>query len=391
MLEHVILTLTAIETSGDHEEGFQSSKKTDERDDDAFASEAAAQRAYEQATLTETKDQNPKTKPVTSGIRRTLRYLYALDGVTGIFRGARIMFFWSLGRWLVGLLVSYAFFTVGLTPNSRFDSAVTDLLVTLLLSPLSIAWNHRVISRDLCSSPTTPSFKRPATFGRLFHPSTFLKLAQGAIAIPRMPSRSALKAQLLPCAMAGGIQFLYHVLPNSFISPLFGRYIRPEKDIRPKLDFSSGDWTIKPGRKANNNLFAAFTLFLYVEYCLITFCAWMLHGAAAVSLTRVQASLLSEDLQTVIPADRRLGVGLVASKQMARRDKWNMLLEAWASCSWSTLRRYAKNYVKAVVIALVATFPFHIIIATSEGFVPGHRLEIKSWPPWPEKLNGKRA
>ena len=361
-----MLTLTAVESSG---EDFQSLKKSDERQDEAFAKEARAQLAYEQAT-SETKDEKSKSKPITSGVRRTLRYLYAIGGFAAIFRGFRLMVLWSIGRCLLGFLVSYAFRAIGLKPNSNLDRAVSDLLSTLLLSPLSLAWCHRAITRDFDAGPTV-SWRRPATFGRLFQPSTWARLIRRP-SLPRMPSRSALKAQLLPCAMAGGIQFLYHVLPSSFLSPLLGRYTHPRS--MQKIQSGSNRQT------QGNFLVAAITLVLYIEYTILRFCAWIMHEAAAISLTRVQASLLPEDQQPVVPTDRRLGVGVAAGKQASREDKWLMLLDAWRGTTWNMLWRYTKTVLKHLLLESLAVGPVMAFVALSETFVPDYRMELRQWP-----------
>ena len=87
-LRYQLLTLTVIESPG---EGFQSSKKSDEKGTGVFAKEGEAQDIYEKATNRGNNDVSKKTIPITSGIRRAARFLYALGGFSRFYRGARPM------------------------------------------------------------------------------------------------------------------------------------------------------------------------------------------------------------------------------------------------------------------------------------------------------------
>ena len=333
----------------------------DEPEDKAIAKGGRPRRAYRPAWVGAMHKKN-QHKTITSSTSRTIRHLYAVRGLIGIFRGARVMFIWSFARYIIGLLVNYALVGIGLRPVSYLAQATRDFISTLLLSPLSLAWNHLAISRDIGSSPSLSQI-RPTSSSRSLHSSTLFDYIR-RVGGPSMPSEAALKAQLIPCAITGALQAVYHLFPLTIFFSL----------VRRTHETKDGESVLQ-----------AITLhslwrFFVLEWFLLQIGAFILYQAAAISLVRVQASLLPENLKPVIPTDRTLRVGLAATKQIAREDKSRMLLDAWRSTTWDTFWRFIRsNYIKRLVIYMVSSLFFGSLLKTSGRFVDGYRVETRSW------------
>lgn len=93
---------------------------------------------------------------------------------------------------------------------------------------------------------------------------------------------------------------------------------------------------------------------------------------AAVTLTRIEATLLPEDQQTIVPFDRQAIVGDIDLTQ--RGASKSLFIEAWRSFDKPARLRLIKLYVKMVMIQLAVAFVgLHLIVAETY-FIGGERL-----------------
>ena len=88
---------------------------------------------------------------------------------------------------------------------------------------------------------------------------------------------------------------------------------------------------------------------------------------ATVMLTRVQASLLSDDEETIVPFDRTFG-GKVIPEIVGGSGTIGML-EAWTSFDWSARVRLVKAYVKTFAIVFAMCTFFTILLIAETAFV----------------------
>ena len=279
------------------------------------------------------------------------------------------MLIWSFSNWLIGLLLRYFFKAVGLkVASSGFAQATMQLVSIIILMPLSLAWAQTMMTQDYVAE-MKQSWNMPLSLNRLFSLQTALSSIR-RIGLPRLPPTPILRAAFVPYVMASFLQFSWHFLPASFISKLLGPYMKP----------GSVAITQDPTPHNINFTVAIFTLLVYCEWALFKLLSLVMHDIADIAIIRVQASLLPEDSQTVVPADRRIGAGVLVGRQVNRKDKWRMLLEAWQSTSWGMIWRYIKMSIKwkMLFVAIPTTTAF--TVAFLDIFNNDYYIHWRTWP-----------
>lgn len=347
-----------IESSG---ETFQSSKKSDEKPNDAFASQFAIQKAVAEVNASDGQSTPIKSAPITWGLRRTLRYLYYLAGPFAPFRGIHICLAQVGLERLLNETFEQALKIIGADPKSPYLACFTTLLIRILALPISLAWVHYIISHDPSIS-FRPRRRLPLSLSRLLSLDGLLLLAR-QIPLPRLPSRSAVRAMIIPTIIAASLQELWSVLPQSLI---YTWVLQPVLETKKQNASSSSD----PPSKTAILLASAY----FVEVTAVKVLSFIIYQLARVLLTRVQASLLPEDAQSVVPFDRAFGlkprVGSSAVQGIT-------LLEAWKTLPWSTVWRLCKLHVKIWCLAICVGFIEVIVVGMAAVLTHAHEMHVK--------------
>ncbi|KAJ4359475.1 uncharacterized protein N0V89_000029 [Didymosphaeria variabile] len=249
-------------------------------------------------------------KPITSSIRATIRHLTAEAGKFARWRGFRYQMIYALALgWMTSLLE--AFFPRFLPISTVFIAAIAGAAT----ANLHAAWTHKVIS-----TPSDVSFWS------------------------RIPSRKQWKALALPAAVAATMPYISLFLSMGFVS-WFGL----EREIR-RNDFDA----------YNGGQWASF-IFRWVAVVAISVCCTLfLCMPAVVTQIRVEASILPEDQDTIVPFDRTFG-GKVVAKVLGGTGCVSFM-DAWRSFNWEARRRLIKLYIKGFVcIAALAFVLVHVL------------------------------
>ena len=190
-----------------------------------------------------------KQEPITSSFGRTLKHLRANAGRFSRFRGIRIFFVYNAAMTMC---------TSFITSLPIIPSVIAPVLASLVLANVSMAWTHIVISEN----SNKPWYKRVPSlkvWKKVAGPTAFLAIAEQLTI-------------LIPVGMA--VVFGFH-----------------EMNHKAAKELSSSEKQVL--------ILKAFSIF-----AVSIFMALFVVIPANVALTRVQASLLSDDQETIVPFDR---------------------------------------------------------------------------------------
>ncbi|KAH8735849.1 hypothetical protein BGZ61DRAFT_583734 [Ilyonectria robusta] len=247
-------------------------------------------------------------RPITSSFRATWRLLKSQGGFRAIFRGFGCYVF----QGFVNVVL-----TGFLTPIlGYYLSPIASLPASLLLVQYSTAWVHIVI---------TP--RSPINFWR------------------RLPAfRSTFEATWRPVALFWFSNALASWAP--FLFSLILNFKFPDYRNSPSVGFpeKSDSWKIVVASLASIGV----QLFMVVP--------------AYVTLVRVQASLLPDTLETIIPFDRTFQ-GKVEPAVVSGKG-YVSLADAWSTFSKAAWRRLVILYVKIMAISMATTFLIFAVVGT---------------------------
>lgn len=262
-----------------------------------------------------------KSKPITSKIRTTIKHLRAQAGPWSRFRGLQVAIVYHL---------IYAFFynlVVG-----RFASPLGRSLFAIAahtaLARLHMTWTHVVVSN--------PS---PKTWWR------------------RIPSTKSAAKILLPTAIWATADQLAIYIPVA-LAYVYGlnRHVEDPsyyKTAPPKELL--GLWA---------QLLGCALVALFIVFAIVF--------PAEVTLTRVQASMLPEEDEAIVPFDRTFG-GRVQPAITGGSGCVSML-DAWKTFDWAARFRLVKLYVKIFAIQVTTTLLFIGVIVGELRLILGDDL-----------------
>jgi len=240
-----------------------------------------------------------KQAPITSSFRSTIQHLRSKAGKLAIFRGlsmsivSAIVFQWYMGFFSSFIPMMFAHF-----------------MAMVLSAPFYLAWTNIVISNP---SP--------------------LRWYQ------RMPNLAAVKKVMIPTAHFALAKELTIMLPV-YLAKSYGIHEMKPEDC---MNMDKHEFTLTFG-KALSVLVLAGAL------------AFSIYIPANVILTRVQASLLAESEEAIVPFDRTFG-GKVVPEEVGGTGVIGML-DAWRTFDRSSRIRLLKAYGKifAMEVALGVSF-----------------------------------
>ena len=286
----------------------QTSPEGDFKDDPdtAFPSEKEGARLIEQEVLV------VKNKPITAKLCSTIKHLRTRAGYFSRFRGLHVLALYGLAFHFYRSLLLH------LIPNSLLTRSITTVVTSTLLCRFDAAWTHIVIS-----NPSEKRFYRRvpprAAFRRLAGPAFFAALAE----------QLAMVAPLL-MAQAYGLE----------------KWARDPSQIG----------NVSPAVRASVVIQAG--IVMLVGFLNIIFVVIPAHAA----LRRVQASLLPEEDEGVVPFDRTFGGKLLAESTggIGRPN----IRAAWKSFDREAVFRLYKVYAK---VALMQGALFVVYMAVMVG------------------------
>jgi hypothetical protein len=245
---------------------------------------------------------DPTSGPITSGIRKTLTHLRAEAGILSVFRGLGycIIYYFCEG-FFNGLFISLLRPLVWV-----FANVLVPVPVALLVWALNNAWLHKIISK--------PSQK---TWIARVNEQKRTRPVMGAISLWAF------------CRSTSA--FVTQTLTNIFLLSKF-------TVVGDELHFA-------PDASPRDTFLEALGI-----YALDLLLLLLLVVPASIILVRVQASLLPDNDEAIVPFDKTFG-GKVGSDSA---DGCNQLaiLDAWRSFGWPGFLRLLKTYVKYFVLQI---------------------------------------
>jgi hypothetical protein len=249
-------------------------------------------------------------KPITSSIRGTIKHLVAHAGRFARFRGYRI---YAVHQLLVALCSTFLSAALPRVPGQTiFVAALSGAAV----ANVHAAWTHKVVSM-----PTDKSFCQ------------------------RLPAKSNWKILAAPAALAAAMPYISLYL-SCGVAMLMGLHRLDQEDVSKY----TGMQVVCVGLRMM--LVALFGITCTLFLCL----------PAIVTLVRIEASILPEDEDTIVPFDRTFG-GKVVSAMHGGSGKIGFL-DAWRSFNWEARRRLIKLFVKTFFILVGIMFVLiHVLVA----------------------------
>ena len=251
-----------------------------------------------------------REQPITSKIRRTIHHLTAIGGYKARWRGLGAGMVTSLFIYCLNINYGYALALLPLGETTR--TILASVLVAIFFSRFHMAWTHIVIS------PPSPL-------------SWWRRMAVGMFSV---------KALAIPAAAVALSEYAARGIHASF-GPMPEHHGQQMSEEQARNELRRGLATIAVG------------VFLYVAVVI----------PASVTLVRVEASLLPEDVETIVPFDRTLGGAAPAAGQTE-----NIQFMAWYKAAWGTFTKNArirllKLYIKlgGVLLMIDAIFGGQIL------------------------------
>ena len=253
-------------------------------------------------------------KPITASIKASVRHLHTVGGFFGRFRGAGVG---AVYHMLHGLMTNFLAGVLGL---GIFGHALMHIVSSLGLARIHMAWTHSMIA----APSDTPIFRR---------------------FVPRQQCR----ALLLPTFVFAVAQQATFLLPmaTAFALKLDNVHHADIKNAAREQDCAA---MMLMGLR----FLAVPAVALFVGLAVLL--------PAAVTLTRIEATLLPEGSATIVPFDRQAIMGDVDPTVCGGSRQ--LFVQAWRSFDRSARLRLVKVYVKMVFAQLVVAFvAVHLVVA----------------------------
>jgi len=242
-------------------------------------------------------------KPFTSSLRDTLRHLKSQAGRFAPWRGFPVFILYNITFCIIGNIL------MAVLPKILYPISylIAYAITGAVLSPVHATWTHKVIAM-----PSKTWF-----WQRMISPKDFKRIF--------LAGAFAATAEYIAVYITFGVFFLVNLDHSSDVSPVSAIF-------RTLAIFAA---------------FFACVLFIVLP--------------AKVTLIRIEASLLPEDQDTIIPFDRTFA-GKVTSKLLGGTGAIGFV-DAWKSFNWEARRRVLMVCLKSICIESIFVIAFvHIII-----------------------------
>lgn len=259
-----------------------------------------------------------KQKPITSKIRTTIKHLRAQAGPLARFRGLHVSIIYHL---LHGGIVGFFAAHVVSHPIARPFIAV---LASIALCRLQMTWTHIVIS-----NPSNKSWFR------------------------RIPSRAAVRNILVPTAVFAIAEQAAIYVPGAL-------FVLASQAFNEEIHENVA--------RAQN--IALLEMFLIGLIGIGIFVLVVI--PADVTLKRVQASMLPEEDESIVPFDRTFA-GKVKPEILGGSGAVSML-DAWKSFDRSARLRLMKLYLKVILVSVFTTIMFIMVLVGELRLIMGDKF-----------------
>ncbi|KAF2169482.1 hypothetical protein M409DRAFT_52717 [Zasmidium cellare ATCC 36951] len=265
-------------------------------------------------------------KPVTSSIRATMKHLKKVGGFRAKWRGlgASVVYhaLHSLSTNFLARLLGMGF----------FGRSLMYILTSVMLARFHMAWTHSMIS-----APSAKPFWR------------------------RMVPRKQCKAVFLPAFVFATAQQATWILPMAVAVAL-------------GLPEIQGEHVVRAAQHKDCAMLGLLSLRFLAVPATALFVALAILLPATVTLTRIEALLLSEEDATIVPFDRQALIGDI--DLTARGANKKLFVNAWRSFDRAARWRLIKTYVKMAMIQLFVVFTAVHVIAAEMYIIGGERLGV---------------
>ncbi|KAK3056816.1 hypothetical protein LTR09_002609 [Extremus antarcticus] len=265
-------------------------------------------------------------KPITSKITTTIGHLQKIGGFRARWRGLGLSVLYHFLHGMMANLLA-AFLGLGLLGES-----LTYIFVSVGLARVHMAWTHKMIAY-----PSTKAW---------YH---------------RLPARKDCKALLLPAFVYAVAQQATIILPVGVAFAL-GLMTPPEASMNDEAT------------RHNCHKMALFGLrFLAVPltYVMVGLAILL---PASVTLTRIEASLLPEGEETIVPFDKEAMMGDL--DMSVRGSSRALFVQAWRSFDRSSRLRLIKIYAKMVFAQFTILFVAAHLMIAEVYVIGGERLAV---------------
>ena len=251
-----------------------------------------------------------KQKPITSTMRSAVKHLKARGGRLARFRGFHVALIYH-----TALSVGTNFMTSLFgSPFGSLTRPLAFIVVSIVLARLHMTWTHIVIS-----NPSEKSWYR------------------------RMHSGGAVRNVMIPTAVSA-------IAQTSLLIPAYMACIVSDIRLRPS---KYGIDNLHDARKYAHLMVAAAAIAFIVIIVLVVI-------PADVTLKRVQASMLPEEDEAIVPFDRTFG-GKVVPQILGGSGAVSMF-DAWKTFDRSARIRLLKLYAKVFLVQAFTTIVFIIVM-----------------------------
>jgi hypothetical protein len=253
-----------------------------------------------------------KQAPITASFRSTIQHLRSKGGKLAIFRGLSMSFISGLVfQWYIGVFSTF------------LPMMFAHFIAIVLSAPFSLAWTTIVISDP---SP--------------------LRWYQ------RMPNLAAVKKVMIPSAHFALAKELTILLPL-YLAKSYGIHEMQPEDC---MNMNKHEFTMTFAKTLSVLVLAgALAISIYIP--------------ANVILTRVQASLLAESEEAIVPFDRTFG-GKVVPEEVGGTGALGML-DAWRTFDKNSRIRLLKAYAKVFAMELALGVSFCALIISEIFMIVG--------------------
>ncbi len=260
-----------------------------------------------------------KTKPITAKIRTTMKHLRAQAGTWAPFRGLHIFIVYQI---LYALVLTIFH---GIFKNLMIPRPASAVITSLVLAQCDLMWTHVVISA----------------------PSTLRWYS-------RIPRFESVKQILVPAFLYAVSQQVVISIPAILIwcFGLQAYLLNPDP-------FALLDKKIQKQKVAE----------VFIVGLVGILAGFLILFPASVSLTRVYASILPDEDESIVPFDRTFG-GRVEAKIVGGSGRVSVL-DAWKTFDWSARIRLVKLYVKVFAIEFAVTILCILILAAQLTLIVG--------------------
>ena len=247
-----------------------------------------------------------KQTPITSKLRTAVKHITSIAGKSARFRGLHIAIIYAFVHSLIVNII-------GGPVGGLFRSAVS-VVASIVLCRLQMTWTHTVISM-----PSTVRWWR------------------------RYPSLKASKNIIIPTAVWAIARQVCVYVPGALFAIVFDTFQRPGA-------YGGNPQTVQ--KIALAQLFGVFLIFVATVFLILI--------PADATLKRVQASMLPEEYETIVPFDRTFA-GKVIPEILGGKGCVSML-DAWKTFDRDARLRLIKIYAKLLTIQIAVTFMFAMIL-----------------------------